>query len=239
METRFFFAPNALEGCELPAEEAQHAVRVLRLKEGDEVMLMDGCGSYYRAIITLTSNHRCSYRIIESLPQQRQWTGRLHIAIAPTKLMERIEWMAEKSTEIGIDEVSFLNCTYSERRVIKTERIEKIIIAATKQSHKAWKPVVRGMEPFAAFIAEERAGLKVIAHCIDTIPRAYLPDVIKERAEEARQGVTVLIGPEGDFTSEEVSAAMAAGYVSVHLGPSRLRTETAALYALAMLHLGL
>ena len=108
-EIRFFYAPEATLTEELPDDEAMHATRVLRLKAGDEMMLMDGCGSFYRAEVTLAVAHRCMYRIIETIPQQPQWKTNIHIAIAPTKMMERMEWMVEKATEIGINEFSFLN----------------------------------------------------------------------------------------------------------------------------------
>ena len=137
-ETRFFYVPDAEKLTELPAEEANHAIKVLRLKEGDELMLMDGQGSFYCAEVTLVSNHHCVYRIVDRQPQQPQWEGRVHLAIAPTKMSDRIEWLAEKATEVGLDELSFLNCQFSERRNLKTERIKKIVVAAVKQSHKAW-----------------------------------------------------------------------------------------------------
>ena len=134
-EVRFFFDPQV--SGELPEDEARHAVRVLRLEAGDEVWLMDGRGSFYRARLTAASNHHCRYELLEAMPQPAAWQGHLHLAMAPTKLNERTEWMAEKATEIGFDELTFLNCQFSERRAIKTERIEKIIVAAMKQSHKA------------------------------------------------------------------------------------------------------
>ena len=133
-EVRFFYAPDAATSTELPQEEAMHALRVLRLKSGDEMMLMDGKGSFYRAEVTLAHTHHCFYEIKESLPQQPQWKGRVHLAIAPTKLMDRIEWMTEKAVEIGIDELSFLNCQFSERRVVKVPRVDKIVVSAVKQS---------------------------------------------------------------------------------------------------------
>ena len=147
-EVRYFYVPDAANQVELPAEEATHALRVLRLKGGDEIFLMDGEGFFYRAEVTAASSKRCLYEIKENMPQQRAWKGHIHLAIAPTKMMERIEWMAEKATEIGFDELSFLNCQFSERKVVKTPRIDKIVISAVKQSHKAWKPVVNELESF-------------------------------------------------------------------------------------------
>lgn len=234
-EARYFYVPDAAQQGELPADECQHAVRVLRLTAGDELFLMDGVGNYYRAQVTSASSHRCCYEILETLPQQRQWQGHVHLAIAPTKMMDRMEWMTEKITEIGVDELSFLDCQFSERRIVKLPRIEKIVVSAVKQSHKAWMPVVNEMISFDAFIRQPRAGRKFIAHCYEEIPRTYLFDVLRKPSDSA--DAIVLIGPEGDFSIDEVRQAVAAGYTSVHLGTSRLRTETAGLSAVMMIQL--
>ena len=234
-EARYFYVPDADRQSELPADECAHAIRVLRLKVGDELFLMDGVGNYYRAQVSEATSHRCGYEIIETLPQQRPWTGCVHLAIAPTKMMDRMEWMTEKVTEIGIDELSFLDCQFSERRVVKLPRIGKIVISAVKQSHKAWMPVVHEMTAFKTFINQPREGRKYIAHCYEEIPRTYLFDELRKSSDEA--DATVLIGPEGDFSIEEVRQAVAAGYTSVHLGQSRLRTETAGLAAVMMMQL--
>ncbi len=237
-EERFFYAP--LINGELPQEEAHHAVKVLRLGVGDEMWLMDGCGTFYRATITAATGHRCLYHIEETLPQQPAWQGHLHLAMAPTKLMDRVEWFAEKATEIGFDELSFLDCQFCERRVVKEERIDKILISAMKQSHKEYKPQLNGMKKFRDFIKQEREGDKFICHCYDDkslpprgeVGGGLLFDVL-------RPGVptTVLIGPEGDFSIDEVKLALQNGYQSVSLGRSRLRTETAALVAVHMMQL--
>ena len=234
-EVRFFYAPDAATSTELPQEEAMHALRVLRLKAGDEMMLMDGKGSFYRAEVTLAHTHHCFYEIKESLPQQPQWKGRVHLAIAPTKLMDRIEWMTEKAVEIGVDELSFLNCHFSERRVVKVPRVDKIVVSAVKQSRKAWKPAVNEIVSFADFIAQPREGRKYIAHCYDEIPRTYLYEELQKPSDT--DDALVLIGPEGDFSIDEVRKAVASGYQSVHLGESRLRTETAGLAAVMMMQL--
>ena len=234
-EARYFFVPDAAHQTELPADEAMHALRVLRLKGGDEIFLMDGVGNYYRAQVTIAATHHCYYEILEHLPQEPEWTGHLHLAIAPTKMMERMEWFAEKATEIGVDEISFLNCKFSERRLLKMPRMEKIVISAVKQSHKARNPVLNEMMPFKDFIRQPREGRKFIAHCYDQIPRTYLFDELRQSA--ASEELTVMIGPEGDFSLDEVQDAIAAGYQSVHLGTSRLRTETAGLSAVMMMRL--
>jgi 16S rRNA (uracil1498-N3)-methyltransferase len=229
-EERFFYDP--LINGELPSEEAHHAVKVLRLGVGDEIRLMDGKGSFYRAAITAATGHRCLYQIVEQEPQEPAWEGHLHLAMAPTKLMDRVEWFAEKATEIGFDELTFLDCQFSERRVVKEERIDKILISAMKQSHKAFKPQLNGMRRFRDFIKQEREGDKFICHCYEEIGKESLIDILREGVP-----ATVLIGPEGDFSIEEVKLAMQNGYRSVSLGKSRLRTETAALVAVHMMQL--
>lgn len=234
-ETRYFYVPDAASATELPADEASHAVRVLRMKPSDEMVLMDGVGTFFKAEVAVASPHHCVYRVVEEMPQLPQWHGRYHIAMAPTKLMDRTEWMLEKVTEIGVDEVSLLNCGNSERRVAKPARLEKILVSAMKQSRKAWKPVLNDMVAFRKFVSEPRGGMKFIAHCYEEIPRTYLYDELCGR--DVSEAVTVLIGPEGDFTPDEVRMAVDAGYVSVHLGQSRLRTETAAMVAVMMMHL--
>ena len=234
-EARYFFVPDAAHQTELPTEEAMHATRVLRLKAGDEIFLMDGVGNYYRAQITIAATHHCYYEILEHLPQEPEWKGHLHLAIAPTKMMDRMEWLVEKATEIGVDEISFLNCKFSERKLLKMPRLEKIVISAVKQSHKAWNPVLHEMVSFKDFIRQPREGRKFIAHCYDQIPRTYLFDEL--RKSSAPEELTVMIGPEGDFSIDEVKDAVEAGYQSVHLGTSRLRTETAGLSAVMMMRI--
>lgn len=234
-ETRFFYVPNAATQTELPAEEAAHAVKVLRLQVGSQLILMDGCGMFYRAEVTMAANHHCMYRILESLPQPRQWQGSIHLAIAPTKMNERIEWLTEKAVEVGIDELSFLNCQFSERRQLKTERIRKIVVSAVKQSHKAYIPEVGELTPFRAFIESHSSGNRYIAHCYDEVPRANLFDQLCTLNDT--DDAVVLVGPEGDFSIDEVRMAVAAGFTSVDLGKSRLRTETAGLAAVMMMQL--
>ena len=234
-ESRYFYVPDAAQQTELPSEEAMHALRVLRLKSGDEMFLMDGEGNYYRAQVTIAATHRCFYEILEKLPQERQWQGRVQLASAPTKMMDRIEWMVEKATEIGVDEVSFLNCQFSERRLVKTTRLEKIAVSAMKQSHKAFKPEINEMVAFKSFINAPREGRRYIAHCYEEVPRSYLFEELQKTS--GKEDATVMIGPEGDFSIEEVKMAVEAGWISVHLGESRLRTETAGLSAIMMMQL--
>ena len=228
-EQRFFYNPTPLS-MQLPDDEAQHALRVLRLSVGDEIFVMDGAGCYYRACIAEATKKHCSYNIIETLPQTPQWSRHIHLAMAPTKNIDRTEWLAEKATEVGIDRLTLLNCQWSERRVVKTERIEKIVVSAMKQSHKAWMPQVEGMTNFKDFIASHHHGQRFICHChSDNLP--LLKDKLQPDVD-----ATVMIGPEGDFSIEEVKAAEAAGFCSVSLGTSRLRTETAALVSVVLMH---
>lgn len=234
-EVRYFYTPDIAVSNELPEEEAAHAVRVLRLQPGDGMMLMDGCGTFYEAEVTLATQKHCQFRVVRELPQEPQWKGHLHLAIAPTKMMERMEWMTEKAVEIGIDELSFLDCQFSERKVVKLPRVEKIAISAMKQSRKAWKPQLNGMESFRSFISREHKGRKYIAHCYEEVARTYLYKELQEPAES--DDVLVLIGPEGDFSIDEVRMAIDHGFQSVHLGTSRLRTETAGLAAVMMMRL--
>lgn len=235
-ETRYFYVPEAATAGELPADEATHAVRVLRLKEGDELMLMDGRGLFYRAEVTVASSHHCLYTVKAKLPQQRQWQGRVHLAIAPTKMAERIEWLVEKATEVGVDELSLLDCQFSERRQIKLPRLEKILISAMKQSRKAWKPELHEMQSFASFIKTHTEGHRYIAHCYEEVPRKNLFDELRQTAG-SDDDILVMIGPEGDFSIDEVHQAVDVGFVSVDLGKSRLRTETAGLAAVMMAQL--
>ena len=231
-ETRYFYVPDPVSVNELPADEASHAVKVLRLVAGDEMMLMDGKGTFYRAIVTMVSNHHCAYAIQEALPQQRPWEGHIHLAIAPTKLVDRIEWMVEKAVEIGVDEITFLDCKFSERRVVKTARLDKIVVSAMKQSRKAWKTVLHEMVSFNDFIDAGMDGSRYIAHCYMEVERSFLFEELKRLP--VSESVTVMIGPEGDFSIDEVHKAVAHGFRSVHLGSSRLRTETAGLSAIMM-----
>ncbi len=236
-EVRYFYVPDAKNNNELPQEEATHALRVLRLKSGDEMFIMDGTGNFYHAEVSLATNKKCLYEIKETLPQHKTWKGHIHLAIAPTKNMDRIEWMTEKATEIGFDELTFLNCTFSERKVLRTERIEKIVVSAVKQSRKPWKPIVNEMIPFKDFISMPRKGRKFIAHCYQEIEKNDLFDIIN--SDKENESITVLVGPEGDFSIEEVRLAIENGYESISLGQSRLRTETAGLMAVTMSQLSL
>ncbi len=226
-----FYTPDIATTLELPQDEAAHALRVLRLTEGAEVMLTDGKGSFYRAEIDIISGKRCYMRIVEIITPEPLWQGHLHLAMAPTKNMDRIEWFAEKATEIGFDELTFLDCRFSERKVVKTERVEKILVSAMKQSLKPMLPVLNGMIPFDKFVVSPFNGKKFIAHCYEGEKQPLM------QALQPGEDALVLIGPEGDFSPEEVQKAIANGFQPITLGRSRLRTETAALVAVHTMNL--
>ena len=216
---------------ELPQEEAGHCIRVLRMKEGDRLRLTDGKGAFYDAVISAVSGKRCMVHVEKKEPQVPLWNGYIHIAVAPTKLMERNEWFVEKAVEIGVDEITFLKTDHSERDVIKMDRIGKIAVSAMKQSQKATLPVLNGMTGFRSFIERGFEGDKFIAHC-EPGSKVLLQDAVVPGHDSL-----VLIGPEGDFSPAEIDLALKAGFKPISLGPSRLRTETAALVAVHIMNL--
>lgn len=224
-----FYTPDTTNN-ELPEDEARHCMRVLRLTEGDKITLADGKGNFHKAVISVAGSKRCIYSIEETTLQPPLWKGELHIAVAPTKNMDRNEWFVEKATEAGINELTFLDCRFSERRTIKTERIEKIAVSAMKQSLKARLPKINEMTAFDKFIAQDFSGQKFIAHCYEG------EKVTLKKAIQEGENVLVLIGPEGDFSPEEVDKALNEGFIPISLGESRLRTETAALSACFTFH---
>ena len=207
-----FYTPDIQVSNELPEEEAQHCTRVLRLNIGDEITLTDGKGNFYQAEITAATNKRCQVAIKETRYQEPLWPCHLHIAMAPTKNMDRNEWFAEKATEIGFDELTFLNCRFSERKVIKTERISKILVSAIKQSLKARLPKLNEMTDFHTFIQQDFEGQKFIAHCYEGEKKQ-----LKEALTPGEDAL-VLIGPEGDFSEEEGQKAIEHGFVPISLG---------------------
>lgn len=233
-EARYFYVPNARNAGELPADEATHALRVLRLKPDDEMFLMDGEGGIFRAKVTRADKH-CCYDIVEEWTKQKDWSSYIHLAIAPTKMMERMEWLAEKATEIGFDELSFLNCKFSERKNLRVDRVEKIVVSAMKQSRKPQLPVVNALCSFDEFIKNHSTGHRYIAHCYNEVERHDFFDKLTALTDD--EPVTVLVGPEGDFSIEEVRKAVDNGYLSISLGKSRLRTETAGLSAVMLARL--
>ncbi len=237
-ETRFFYVPQATTHDELPSEEALHALKVLRLKNDDEITIIDGTGSFHQARLIVSGSRECRYEIISSHVREREWNKHIHLAIAPTKMMERMEWLVEKATEIGVDRISFLNTQWTVRKTVKIERLNKIVISAVKQSHKAWVPIIDEMVNFKTFLSQTLPSSRCIAHCYEEYPRQLLFDVLNREAPSGNnRDALVLIGPEGDFSPEEVQMALDNGFFSVSLGKSRLRTETAGVSAIMQMHL--
>lgn len=221
-----FYTPD-IEGDKyrLNPEESKHCVRVLRLREGEEVVLVDGRGGLYTGKITEASVKGCNVEITDKREAYGKRPFSLHIGIAPTKNIDRIEWMLEKCTEIGTEEFTLLETTHSERREVKRERLEKVIVSAMKQSLKAYKPCLNEMCDLKSFFASCREEGRFIAHC-NPGPKQRLEEVYRPGTD-----AVILIGPEGDFSEEEVAAAVGNGFVPVTLGESRLRTETAGIVA--------
>ena len=219
-----FYTPH-IEGelLELDEMESKHAVRVLRLGIGDRIVLVDGLGGWFEATIEDDHPKRCKLRILTHRANYKPLTYGLHLAVSPTKNMDRYEWFLEKSTEIGITEITPLICHRSERKQVKMERLEKILISAMKQSLKAFKPTLHPPLHLEDFLTRKADGIKGIAHCYPT----NKPGVTELGSSDR---YTMLVGPEGDFTEEEVRSALKSGYTPFHLGRSRLRTETAAVY---------
>lgn len=226
-----FFAPEIEHTLTLPEEESQHAVRVLRLTEGDEIEVVDGKGTLYLCRISLAHNKKCGVEIVERRPNMPHWGNKIVMCVAPTKNLDRIEWFAEKCTEMGMDRLIPLRCRYSERKELKIERLQKILVSAMKQSLKATLPELDEMTPIKEVLEMPFVGQKFICYCDDAIDRKLF-------VSEYRPGVDtmILIGPEGDFSKEEVELALKNGFVPVSLGDSRLRTETAAVAACFVCH---
>ena len=227
---QIFYTPDIAVSQTLSEEESGHCVRVLRKNIGDEITLTDGKGSFYKAAITNPHPKRCEFEIVETEVQPPLWNFNLEIAVAPTKNMDRMEWFVEKSTEIGINKITLLNCRFSERKEVKTARLDKIAISAMKQSQKATAPVITDMTDFKKFVVQPFDGRKFIAHCEDQAEKRLIKQIYNPG-----ENALVLIGPEGDFSPEEIQMALANGFEPISLGESRLRTEAAALFACATL----
>lgn len=222
---QLFYAPDLTPPLyTLSAEESRHCTRSLRLGRGDMVNLTDGRGTLYRAEIVDADQGACTVKVVEQIEGWGARGYKLTVAVAPTKNTDRYEWFLEKATEVGIDRVIPIVCDHSERRVLRRDRGEKIIISAAKQSLKTLFPTLDELTPLSEVLAMPFEGKKFIAHCEEESERVYLGDLLS-----AGEDALVLIGPEGDFSPREIEAARAAGFVEVTLGNERLRTETAAL----------
>lgn len=225
-----FYQPELIRGVtSLDAVESNHALKVLRLQPGDPLDVTDGQGGFYHCTITESKKGQCYFKVDEIVSVARP-PYNIAVALAPTKNHDRIEWLVEKATEVGVNQISFFVCEHSERKRINDDRLQKVAISAMKQSLKAWLPEIRSLETFSS-ILKVKVEQKFIAHLDD----AYTPHLI----DRAKRGAhcLVLVGPEGDFSADELVAAEGAGFQKVILGPHRLRTETAALVAGHMLSL--
>ncbi|MBI3218359.1 MAG: 16S rRNA (uracil(1498)-N(3))-methyltransferase [Bacteroidetes bacterium] len=225
-----FYLPGIDEGIHhLDVEESRHAVKVLRMSAGDQITLADGKGTWYFARITNADAKKCTFEV-----QKKKYFPKkdysIHLAIAPTKNADRIEWLVEKNVEMGIDEISFMQCQTSERKNINIDRIEKIAISAMKQSEQAWLPMINALKPFRE-IVQIQADQKFIGHVDVTNPHH-----LKALAQPKKKYL-ILIGPEGDFSNGELELAQKNGFEKISLGANRLRTETAGMVACQVLHL--
>ncbi len=225
--------PNGF--CTLDAEESRHAVRVLRLREGDEINVTDGRGNLYTCQIVEANDKACSLSTLHSTlstPPSPLSTPSFHLAVAPTKNPSRMEWLVEKAVEMGVAEITLLQCDHSERTFLKTERLEKLAVSAMKQSLHLTLPRINPAVSLRDWLTVDDvsnvATQRLIAHCEANKPRTLLHEAL-----QAGQDTVVLIGPEGDFSQEEITLALEKGFTPVSFGSARLRTETAALYATA------
>ncbi len=227
-----FYEPNIKQTLLLNEEESRHAIKVLRLSVGSKLYVVDGKGGFYTCEIRVAHEKKCEVKIVEEQQNYERQDFYIHLIIAPTKNMDRIEWMVEKCVEMGIHEISFIQTRYSERKEIKTARIEKIAIGAIKQSLKAFLPKINEMITWKAFLQKEiNENQKMIAH-LEEGDRKLIQDFATPKGNYA-----ILIGPEGDFNPDEIEQALKKGFQPVTLGKSRLRTETAGLAACFTLNL--
>ncbi|MDE6311052.1 MAG: 16S rRNA (uracil(1498)-N(3))-methyltransferase [Muribaculaceae bacterium] len=232
-----FYCPDLEPGmrqARLPESDSQHCVRVLRMNEGDELEATDGRGHIYSCRLAVAHPKRAELEITDCREQPKVWAPRITVAVAPTKHLDRMEWLVEKLVEIGVDRIVAVRCRRSERKELKTERLEKIAVSAMKQSLKAVLPEVTGPMALDEFLREcgSEPGQKFIGYCDSATERVLLA-----KAYEPGSDVTILVGPEGDFTPEEVDAALKAGFLAVTMGDNRLRTETAALVGADTVHI--
>lgn len=221
---QLFYLESLEEKIKLNTAESRHITKVLRKKEGDVLNFTDGKGFLYKAKIIDLNNKNCIVKVINRNQNKKQHNYYLHIAIAPTKNLDRFEWFLEKSTEIGIDEITPIICNNSERKVIKTQRSKRILLSAMKQSLKYHLPKINESISLNEFLKKDIDGAKYIAHC-KKINRNQL------EKERKKKKTLILIGPEGDFTNEEINLALQNNFKSISLGKSRLRTETAGIIA--------
>lgn len=229
-----FYCPDIAATLTLGEEDSKHCVKVLRMAEGDFIEVVDGRGTLYTCRITTAHPKRCAVEVKDSVHQPPHWGHQIVLGIAPTKNLDRIEWLVEKCVEMGVDRIIPLRCHNSERTVLKTERLKKIMVAAMKQSLKATLPQLDEMTPVEQVLREPFDGTRCIAYCDEQLPRNQR--LTLAGVCQPGRDTMVLVGPEGDFSPDEVQAALAAGFQPVTLGQSRLRTETAGVMSVAAIH---
>lgn len=230
MSFNLFYCRDINDNPQLPEFESHHCVKVLRMRTGDKLTITDGKGYFYDCELIDENSKKCTVGILKRYEVPTGRNFKLHIAFCPTKQMDRNEWFVEKATEIGIDSFTPIHSFFSERKDIKTERLQKIAIAAIKQSQQALLPEIENQISFTEFISKPFTSKKYIAHCYDK-PKLPLTQLYK-KGEDA----LILIGPEGDFSEEEVEIAINNGFEPINLGKTRLRTETACLVATNTIH---
>ena len=208
----------------LNEEESRHCNKVLRLNLGDQVFLVDGNGGFYEAEISLAGKKLVTLKVTNAQQEYQKRNHHLHIAVAPTKNIDRLEWFLEKATELGIDEITPIICERSERKIVKEDRLFKVITAAVKQSLQAYHPILNPAISLSDFLKKEQEGMKMVAHCVAGEPRRYISELVQPHGR-----YTILIGPEGDFSPNEIASTLDRGFQPLTLGNTRLRTETAAL----------
>lgn len=224
---QLFYNPNIdeiTENFSFDKEESKHIIKVLRKKDSDILFVTNGSGYLFETEITLASDSKCTVKVL-SFEKKPAPKFHLHLAVAPTKMNDRYEWFLEKATEIGISEITPIICDRSERKVIKNDRFDKIILTAMKQANELYLPKLNEAITYKEFLKHKNEGLQLIAHCEET-DKKTLKSVLKPN-----ESVTLLIGPEGDFSEKEIALALENKYVPVSLGNTRLRTETAAIVA--------
>lgn len=230
---QLFYVPESdSELVELPPDEARHCVQVLRHREGDEIHWVDGEGGWYSGTITEAGKRRCQVAVNSSRQEYGKRPFHLHLVVAPTKQIDRLEWLLEKATEIGVDEITLLLCARSERKQVRLDRLQKVLVSAMKQSLKAYLPVINDLTPYPDFMRQNFSEKQSFIAYVDTDQTLHLKDKCQPGGE-----VCILIGPEGDFHPEEVKMALEAGFQQVSLGPSRLRTETAGVVSCTIANL--
>ncbi len=236
LDLPIFYSPNIKEDNSLPEQEAQHCLRVLRLGQGDEILTTDGKGYFYHCKISEASKKHCTLKILQEIHWQKNWHKHLTLCVVPTKSIDRLEWLIEKAVEMGVDRIICIKTKHAERKHLKAERLEKIILSAMKQSQKALYPELLVGLSFGEALTLCKNGSIYLAHCREASESLQERQLLPKHYDTQAEAQAVFIGPEGDFTVEEIIQAQEVGAKMISLGESRLRTETAGFVALNQLH---